>query len=1221
MTRSYERPDVLVGLDYQRPAVIEASAGTGKTHTLEHLVVDLLTCSAARIEEILVVTFTEKAAAELRTRIRSKLASLVAPASPKPLGRADSGEELDHGDASRPVIVTLDEPALQRLRVALADFDRATITTLHGYCQRVLTEHAFAHRRLLQQARVDERAAFDEAFSMAVRHHLAVEPQWMGWLAAAFEVGLPPSALCTLLWSAHRAPGALYPPLDEEGLTHIARELEALADRGLRVGDVAWPGGKPVQSRAAALETLLERFGRPSAGRWDLPRLCAGFDEEQDGKKPFVELLGGKLESAKSRPTGAGGRERDAARLVELFHALARMRTPFDAAVCAALLPPVQHILRAKKAAHGLFDFQDLLALVDASLHGSEGDALARTLRARHPFALIDEFQDTDPVQWRIFRRIYVGAQGADATLERASRGALFLVGDPKQAIYAFRGADVRTYFAARREIEEAGGSARSLDTSYRSTPAMLAAHATLFDAEAAQPFFTGVMRGAPPLRAGRANHGLVEAGRAALPVVCWGVEPTAPGRVIRIPEAKRALIAAMTRELTHILSGGLRYGARCAEAPIPAREIFVLTRTLDESHDVGDALAKAGVPHTFYKQEGLLQSTEAYAWLALLGGVARPDDRAARLAAWHTPFFGLSLDALALMEPAGPAHPAWERLQALRALASQSSWSRFFAQALDESGVVRRLRFAGGQERTLTNLVHIGELLLAEATRTRTTLAELEHRLTAFVAGRAAPDGLDANLERQGRSDDAVQIMTMHKSKGLQATVVFLYGGYGRRPSSGLRPVHYEGERIAVFGNGHTRALEAAVKNEAEEEDQRLLYVALTRARARVYTAHFTVPPNTLAGAHRLLEPHLHRLLAAGQADLRTLPSGAPHTRTPTPPRASPTPPERRDTANPLPSANVGAGRSTTTPVPRDVGLGDAAGDARVRRLVAERVGPVVTSYSRLKLGRAARTLTEAPEGFDHDARLSEPPAPRPTEPPPGELPPGPEVGVFLHALLETCELSLICSYAHMNEWLADQGRTEQFERLAQAHGRALSECHAAARLVWAGLKSPLRLGRAGDARAPVLNGLATTSACVRELEFLLTFPRRPGTARAANDAFVKGFIDVLFEHEGRAYILDWKSDVLDDYGQEQLAAHVRAAYHLQGYLYVLAACRALGVRDEADYDARVGGFVYVFLRGLDGATPDRGVYFERPSFAELRDFEAALGESGPFVAPEAWS
>ena len=232
------------------------------------------------------------------------------------------------------------------------------------------------------------------------------------------------------------------------------------------------------------------------------------------------------------------------------------------------------------------------------------------------------------------------------------------------------------------------------------------------------------------------------------------------------------------------------------------------------------------------------------------------------------------------------------------------------------------------------------------------------------------------------------------------------------------------------------------------------------------------------------------------------------------------------------------------------------------------------------------------------------------------GDLPPGAEVGVFLHALLETCDLSLICSYEHIYDWLAHPARAAQFAEVARAHGRPPHELEPAARLVWAALKTPLRLGTEAST---VMDGLAVAPLCIREMEFLFTFPRseRAGHGEQGED-FVKGFVDVVFAYQGLTYILDWKSDVLPDYDAGSLADHVGAAYRLQGLLYVLATSRALGIQDARDYDGRVGGFVYCFLRGMDGATAGRGTYFERPTFDELRAFERALADSGPLAAPE---
>ncbi|MFW6050068.1 MAG: UvrD-helicase domain-containing protein [Myxococcota bacterium] len=1064
----YPRPEVLDDIRLDRPTVIEASAGTGKTYTLEHLVVELLVRGAASIEEILIVTFTEKATREMRQRIRRTLGALL-HARPGDPGLAAEGESA----------WAVDDEARRRLRDAWMRFDRAPISTIHGFCQRVLGEHAFDSGGLFAQELVDARSLFERSLRAEVREGLAEGDPLRDVLERCFGAG-----------DTSRLESDLF----------------------------AW----------------FQERGRP-------------MPDPPDPEAPFGRLV-------------------------------------------HELLPRVRARLAALKRRSGQLDFDDLLLRLHEALHGPGGDALAARLRAAYRCCLVDEFQDTDEVQWDIFRRLFLTGDG---------RHGLFVIGDPKQAIYGFRGGDIHTYLAARDALAERGARVPLL-ANYRSTERAVAAQNVIFGGG----FFQGDIQ-YEPVRCGRPGPVLEnDRGQEVPPVVLVQVVDRRPLRADGIRSAFAGFVA---REIQRVVRGeALRHGEPGALRPVRYSDVHVLTRSGREALEVGDALRRHGVPHAFFKQEGLFQTAEARHVRDVLRAVADPGDRARRLRAWLTPFFGVPLADLSRVRDADETHPLVARLHHWKALADAHDHPALFRDLLEGSGLVRREAFFEESERALTNYLHLCELLLAETHRRRRGLPELVAHLSALIDRRAAQAGEDANVQRLESERDAVQILTMHKAKGLEAKVVFVAGGFTARPGDGNAPrvCHRDGAREAWLGKAPDE-VEARIQQEAREEDERLLYVAVTRAAARLYLPYLGPPASDrdgsplehtfsrMNGCYRILNDRLVALVGQDAA-----------------------PPELfartrvwvgGDGAAEAEEAHDG-GRAPWSPPeallepPPDPG--EALAGLRTRR-----AGPVVTSYTRLKAGHGGYVAPEAEgESFTGEAFDL---APAETER--GGLPGGSAVGVFLHEVLEELELAAVREAAEAKAWSQREEVAALFRVAARRNGVAAVHVPEAQRLVFEALRAPVE---AGALRLPA--GLCSLDRRVAEMSFHYPVPEeahpRLDEPRPAPDGwpfrvgrgYVRGVVDLVFEHDGRVYFLDWKSDRLPSWSEDAIARHVERNYALQAKLYALGVLRLLDVRDRAAYDARFGGLLYCFLRGM--GEPGAGVHFERPGWDAVREWEETL-------------
>jgi exodeoxyribonuclease V beta subunit len=1137
----YPFPAELAALPRDRAAVIEASAGTGKTYLIEHLVVDRLVRGDARIDEMLVVTFTERAAAELVRRIRALIRRV--------LRHGPSGD-----DSAASHVWTVDAAARDRLEAAMRGLDVAPISTIHAFCQRVLTEHAFASGRLLAQNQVESRTAFTAAFDEVIRRRLDGEPRSLlgAWLLSGSDV----AGLETLLFQARRLRCEWATVYDPE---RIARAALAFAASPLPDANAAVvraisnkSSQKAIGSRLQDLHALTTRFADHGQAAVLLAELDAILRNTKD---TFAYLFrADRLAGVKDKP--------GIAPLLAGIEELADAAVPLATAVAQQFGPLVEERLQARKRSAGLYDFDDMLSLVEEALRGPRGGELAAALRGRYRLAIIDEFQDTDPVQWQIFRTIF---------LDGANPRPLYLVGDPKQAIYGFRGADVSTYDGARTAVVELGG-VHHLERNFRSTPAVIDTYNAIFDQKAKTPFFsTGIGYQHPVTYGGKDSETVNRSRPLTLLTVAADNEEQLPMRVVRarLAESIAAEIAALLDR----------------SDVTDAREIFVLTRTRKESQSVADALATRGIPAVLAVQEGLYDTDEARQVRDLLRAIADPHDPAKRLRAWLTPFFALSLAELPAAA-AGGDQPLIDRLLAWHAAAESGDLAGLFGRILDESGVARRELFAGDAMRRLTNFQQLFELLAVDAARTGRPLGDVARRLAGLVAKLAIPEPEEGNTLRAEGDRDAVQIMTMHRAKGLEADVVFVYGGFGPSPNDRVRSYVIDGERRRVAGRPRQQAIADLIKLDRDSEDQRLYYVALTRARKRLYLPYSGKVPEGEASPFDAAKPEEYWKLVGGYRHvnrrLRELVT-EPDTRRLLDPHEIKIDAHSGDGDGP---AGATEALSAWRPDPTDVAPIEP--DPVFAALRRARAGAVTTSYSRIKQAHGGyRPPTEM---------LDEVAAPADAHDD-GELRGGAETGILLHAVLEKLPLPSLLETPAFEAWSARPDVRSVVESLLRQYGRDPGELRPALRLAHAALTAPLPV--VGGA----LRSLPHAARAAREMEFLFPFPAEAG---GPDRGFVKGFVDVIFEHEGRSYFGDWKTDRLPAWDAASVAAHVEANYALQERLYALALVRMLGIGDAAAYEARFGGTLYVFVRGLGRS--EEAILGRRPSFDDITQWQHDL-------------
>lgn len=1150
-------------------SLIEASAGTGKTWTLTALYARLLLEKQLNVGQILVVTFTTAATAELRERIRKRLAELLAVYEQGP----GQDELLNRLYALYP-----DEASHRRLLLAVHGFDEAAIFTIHGFCQRALQDAAFeAGGDFDNELTQDDREILDALLADLWRHELAsAEPEWAAFLV---QQKITPQSLRQRL-------------RNHLGKPYLRIEPQPGVLAGLDQLRHAWGEAQRLwQAQSGGWLAQLKAFDGFKSNMADVAKLST-WQAELDGYFSDAAALFGKTEAYRRLSCEGLARacKKDSeAPASPLGDALQRLCEALDEAQPQAaqrlidmqvrLIAQLDEQLPQRKAAQRLLAFDDLLNRLRQALQGEGGEHLAQALRTQYPVALIDEFQDTDPVQYQVFHRIFEGA------------GDLCFVGDPKQAIYAFRGADLATYLRARDEAARQ----YSLATNHRSTPELIEALNRLFDRP--RPFAEQGLDYPCVGASGRDRARLVlppvdGEEEAPLALVWLGADYLGKGEAGNLAArdtARRiaALLAASATAEAYFEQDGER-------VPLRGGDIAVLVASHRQAGEVAEELAVRGVPSVRRGKESVWHSEEAEELAAVLAAYAEPGREGVLRYALATRLLGRSAGSLAAC--ADDAH-AWdierEAAERYHQLWQQQGFMRVFRAWLDEQQVASRLLALGDGERRLTNLLHLAELLQSESLQR----PGLESLLAWFNAQRTAESHGEEALLRLESDAERVQIVTIHTAKGLEYPLVFcpyLWDGALLRQHEDITCHAEDGTPLLDLGGEHLDIHRERARHERFAEKLRLTYVALTRARDRLWL-HWGPVDCKPRKDGSLGDSGLHSSALAWLLHGRQLPgedalgelAGHLQRQSPTDLRAEvealTVSSEGGMVLQPLREIEASAASERRAPAPQHL--------ATLQRGLysAWRIG----SFS----GLAAGMHMEAP---DRDG-LALPDA---TEPGSGffAFPRGARAGTCLHAVLEDWARDKAPLSELVEAALTGHGISSDWRDVALTHlqrvietdldgqGLSLARLNPARRLPELGFTFPVANLDMQRLRAVLTDPLHGLAEPMREAAAHLEFDSLKG--------FLKGFIDLTFEHDGRWYIADYKSNWLGpdaSYydGARLLHALAGEHYYLQYLIYLVALRRFLRQRLADFTDAQLGGAYYLFLRGM----PSAGVYFARPA------------------------
>ncbi|MFU2060054.1 exodeoxyribonuclease V subunit beta [Avibacterium volantium] len=1192
----------------QGVSLIEASAGTGKTYTMASLYIRLLLQAGENcfdqplpVDKILVVTFTDMATQELRERIRariyqSKQLLLQYQASNDPQIFIAGGDPL-LGE----LVKTLPDlsQSIQRLNWAEQSMDTAAIYTIHSFCRRMLMQYAFnsgVHFNLeLVRDESDLLARLTNEFWRETFYHQPVivakwvyehlkSPQellktirpYLG--KEAFDVALSAPSLLELsldeFFQQHLL--ARYQDIDEFKQEWLANEQELAGFLEKNKAQIKNYRADHMLGRSEKMRLWAE-----DPDNYSLPDILIYFTEKDIAAKTkadFEPLQHSLLSQAEKLIEQSEGISLTLP--IVLYHSIQTIRQKlFD-----------------YKNHHTQKSFDDLLRLVREGLCGENGQELATLIRNQYPFAMIDEFQDTDAQQYQIFSKIYI--ENPPQQSQPAASGFI-MIGDPKQSIYQFRGADIFTYFKASQQANQRF----TLKENWRSTTALIQCVNGIFDFEQPAPFLFDEIQFEP-----------VKAGKNLPHFNLNGQDEPALSCYLGDAYNQEQFAETCAISIQQWLKSAVQNQAKFGDEPLQAKNIAVLVRSWKEALSVKTALQNLGIASVYLSDKSNVFDSETAQELALiLQACLNPLNERRILNAIATRLFGLTSAEIYQIKQDENLWEHW--VEAF--FAYQKTWQQkgilvMLHQLLlnEENPLTQRLLTRSQGERILTDFLHLAELL-QQASRLNESEAALLRWFEKQIQG---TDRMQESIRLESERD-LVKIVTIHKSKGLAYDLVWL--PFIAAPAKGVKDTiatYYAKDQVLWDMENQQSAL---VLKENLAEEMRLLYVALTRAKYQVVCCLpksfekkwngllYALSEGTIGEKITLSEAYdtrsllqaLQQKVGEQNVAIRSI--------------------EDLEASAPLVSASH---NQIFSPAIFNGNIEYHWGVTSFTDMVHKH------QRNKLKLQEENESAGQISSVFDQgkDYDFNVPPIPNLAEdntPPqenenaypqgysPFDLPSGVRVGTILHRYLEknTAQSAL------------DEQNLAKLCQLLQLDEQWISTLQQWFNAIY---------------HSPLLAGENLTLAqiqqqdCLKEMQFYLKLSKA-FDATAFNRALqnyhpyssqnliferlqgmLRGFIDLVFRHKGKYYVLDYKSNLLgnkiENYQPAQLPEVMKNGfYDWQYLLYTLALHRYLQSRDpDYQYERDFGGVIYTFLRGMNGQDQN-GIYFDKPDWRLIQALE----------------
>lgn len=1195
-------------------ALIEASAGTGKTYTLANLYLRYLLEKQFSVEQILVVTFTEAATQELKDRIRLRIGELVQVF-------INDGEHRD-GESSDAELKAFYEKSeykeadLVRLRLAERQIDQAEIYTIHGFCQKMLKEYALDANFALQQTLVEDmRPVILQHLEDFWRKQVMTLPKPQ--VAYVYERWPGPEGLLQALQPLmNRRPERILPPLTGD-LSDWQQSFSASRDWHVALKNKTlehWQDVYELVSQAP-LKRLNDKLKWLGIIREWAEDSHIDFSLPGNSRKPnlLAEFTTGAIaEYTKAKQTAPEH---------NFFEYLAGHLVNQPAELKHAFVIHAYHALNEQidlsKRQQGLLSFDDLILRLAGAIeiHSADKSSAAKQLigriQQRYDMALIDEFQDTDKAQYGIFSTLFGPLAGESAK-------GLVLIGDPKQAIYAFRGGDIATYLLAKNEVEShPRGEIFTMATNWRSSPDMIAAVNHLF-AQRHNPFMAEAIPFVE-VEAGRKGESVNSS--TAMHISQLDVISEADEKL-----KKESLVMGLTNHCVGQICDLL------AEGHYQSADIAILVRSATEAELIKQGLSAAGIVASFEGKASVYESEEALAILWLLSAVAEPGNESLIRRCLAEPFFGfkdehvqrMNNDVIFLGE-------IFQTFKELHTLWLSKGVLAMIREAMSRLEVFKHwqaygLANAGNDwERRLTNINQLAEILQQQARTHRSQPALLRWFREQLFERSMADDETRLRLESD---EKLIRIITIHKSKGLEYPVVFLPYLFSTRGADEAWFYDEQGRLSLDLAKSEGTIVKA--EQERMAEDMRLLYVALTRAKYQCFIGTCAYQSRSALSLGLAQTAWGYLCLKGGTLEGKEKLDDARFSEA------------LQDMAS-ISKASISVSRFTLEQIeqtPQFIASESSPESVSLNARMLQRdlhSSWKVTSFTglmhehhTLSAHGSHGLIAPAPQlpAFESDAIHIL------------NFPKGSRAGTFLHTLFEHIEFehgSLLPELQSVYSGLSDY-ITRQLEISQLVEPDAINDwAEYLSEWLLRVLSTPLESREAEKAFA--LSNLPTAQYVV-EMAFHFSidqlsaakfnelirkhWPQNASEEEIQFSQFhghMKGAIDLVFEHEGQFFVLDYKSNYLGDHPDQyhQDALHLAIndhRYDVQYLIYTLALHRYLKHRlgERYDYEQHMGGVYYLFLRGLSLATENEsqqtpGVYFVKPPYALIQALDESIG------------
>ncbi|MEX1063211.1 MAG: exodeoxyribonuclease V subunit beta [Balneolaceae bacterium] len=1176
--------------------IIEASAGTGKTYTITGLYIRLLLEKRVPLGNLLVITFTRMATKELKERILKRLR--------ESLRALESGRT--HGDPFLEALVLFcggDEEAPDILRESVRNFDEARIYTIHGYCRQVLREESLMTGVPFDMEVIQEDPLLLESaedFWRSFVHRYSGSEAGNCLITKAMEFGADPAELLNTLMPVIRQPAAVQETSEEceplkcmQQLLDLKRELAAM-----------W-----CEEREQILYQLSECgvngiSGRHLAGR--VAKMDSFLSEDiRSGKDSFKQLkyflpsyFRNNLKNGCSRLP-----EHMFFKCCEEYSRHLERIPAVKAWFLEKAAEDILELRREKGLDSSTLSYDDLLAGLDKALASPGiGPVLAERLRRSYPYALVDEFQDTDPVQYRILDRIY--------SEPRPQGSSLMLIGDPKQAIYAFRGADLYAYLRARTSVD--GDGRYTLLKNYRSTPGLIKAVNALFRPDHQTPFLEDKIT----------YHKIGAGNSCSDSAFLKNEKPVIPFRIFHQDGdgtkagLRSAIFSKAARQIMKMVKEGGEgkitlpdENSRGRERKLAAGDIAVIIHSHKDAEIIKTLLKKYGVAAVTYSREKVFESREAERMEQIFTAILDPADTGNLYTALASGFFGNRLSSMLDVQNSESSLLSFtEKLLELNDRWFQAGCYPMMRKLFFEMNALEQLSRQQDGDRLITNLFQLTELAAYAEQEYRLDPPALLRWFRRKMAGASADEEETLRLESD---ENLVKIVTVHNSKGLEFPVVFCPALWSvRNQSKRGKPVetyHAEEDPFDLIVSleqertARRRKAEHQARFEEVSEEVRKTYVAVTRAKYECRIFWGTTSAGNLSGLGALL---------FGKEEVKKFIRDKIKAGGKNGPRATDFKMRLKKLADENP------GLISYEELEEEESEGESLfSDEGAGKLSCQ-------TYEGKKNPGINRRLHSFSSLMDHKTVASEPDYEQYLEDfadyasgrrndGPADIfhfPRGKTAGTFIHRLFEHPAMDFRDSQPHggiIEELIGDYGFDRKWIPVLK--------------------KMIADVVRADYGHLELRN--AGPGSLLKEMEFCFPVAEpelenvrsviggegTDGLPKKKLQGYMTGFVDLIVRQKGIYYILDYKSnylgDALQDYRDEVLRAEMAAAgYDIQYHLYTTAFKKFMeNRRPSFDYESEFGGVFYLFVRGMKAGTAS-GIYFDKPCKGTITELEKIL-------------